>query len=101
MATSPKKVAKPSTRERLSFLDAAVRVMSNAGEPLTTGEIVDRAIKSGLVETRGKTPEATLAAILYRSISEDVETPFERIYVNGPGKRAQRGSVRWQIRPLS
>ncbi|MDF7801289.1 HTH domain-containing protein [Pontiellaceae bacterium B1224] len=48
----------------MSALDAAVRVLEQAGRPLHYREITKQALKSGLWSTAGKTPEATVNARL-------------------------------------
>jgi hypothetical protein len=54
----------------MSGLDAAAKVLADAGKPLTTQEIVERAIKSGLWKTEGKTPAATIYAAIIREIAK-------------------------------
>jgi hypothetical protein len=54
-------------------------------------EITEIALRRGLVETRGKTPVATMRAALYGAPSD---APIQR--KSSPGRRrAKRGSVRW------
>jgi restriction system protein len=48
----------------LSFADAAAMILTEAGAPLHVAEITARALKSKLVQTAGKTPAATMEAIL-------------------------------------
>lgn len=52
----------------MTFLDAAYKILIQAGHPLHYREIIRRALKQGLIESRGKTPEATLNAQLNVSI---------------------------------
>ena len=54
MSTSSKKTAR----------QAAVEALTQAGEPLKTAEIVERVLKTPGVKLAGKTPAATIAAIL-------------------------------------
>jgi hypothetical protein len=77
-----------------NFLDAALRVMSPS-RPMTAREISEAAIRRGLIQTRGKTPEATLTAALYL----EAKTPRPRVRrVFNPGPtRAQRNSVHWLL----
>ncbi len=51
--------------KKLSFKDAARLVLKSAGKPLSAKEITKRALESGIIETTGKTPDATIGAILY------------------------------------
>ena len=54
----------------LSFADATVAVLELEGSPLHYREITQRAIARGLIQTDGKTPEATLNAILAVDIKQ-------------------------------
>ena len=49
----------------MQFKDAAYEILKKAGQPLHPKEIVTRAMEAGLLETLGRTPEATMAAMLY------------------------------------
>lgn len=53
----------------LSGLDAAARILSEAGEPLRCVEIVRRILEQGLWRTTGKTPAATINAAIIREIA--------------------------------
>ena len=46
----------------MTFLEAAYSVLKAAGEPLHFREITKRALERGLIETKGKTPAASLNA---------------------------------------
>ncbi len=79
----------------MTYYMAALQVLRSAQRPLTTQEITDQAIKSGLITPRGKTPDATMAAVLYLCFRNDPEL----IKLEDPGKkRAKKGSVRWALR---
>jgi hypothetical protein len=82
----------------VTFLEAAEMVLRAARRPLTTQEIVEAALKKGLIQPRGKTPAASMKAALYGA---PPSTPIMRIYDEGHA-RARRGSVRWRYeRPTS
>ena len=49
----------------MQFKDAAYEILKKAGQPLHYKEIASRAIEAGLLETLGRTPEATMGAMLY------------------------------------
>jgi HB1, ASXL, restriction endonuclease HTH domain len=49
----------------MTFLEAAEVVLRTARKPLTVREITETALRRGLLETHGKTPEATMSAALY------------------------------------
>ena len=82
-AGKPEKLAKakreradgqPSPRLRqagkMSGLDAAAKVLAEAGEPLGCDEVVKRMLEGGLWSTSGKTPAATIYAAIIREIAK-------------------------------
>lgn len=69
----------------MSFLDAAERVLREAGGPLHYKEITKRALAEGLLRTGSKTPAATLTA----SVSMDIRRRNER----GERQRFSRPSL--------
>ena len=56
--------------KRPSGLDAAAKVLGEAGRPLGCKEIVDRMLAKGLWQTKGKTPAATIYAAIIREIAK-------------------------------
>lgn len=52
----------------MTYIEAARQVLREAGGPLHSGEITQRALEAGLIAPKGKTPEATMAAQLYSAI---------------------------------
>ncbi len=70
-ATETKTAKAPKERKpkRVSGLDLAAKVLSDAGEPLNAKTIAERAIAAGW-KTDGKTPEATLYAAIIREIAK-------------------------------
>jgi len=54
----------------MSGLDAAAKVLAEAGEPLNCKTIVERAIERGYWKTGGKTPAATVYAAILREIQK-------------------------------
>jgi len=81
----------------MTYFEAALYVLRKTRRPLTTSELLDRIVQHGLVRPSGRTPEATLAAALYRHLGKHPE--LDRIALLGP-LRAQRGSVRWVVKRL-
>jgi len=76
----------------MTFLEAAIQILRSSRRPLTTREITERALETGLINTHGKTPNATMCAVLYRALSTDGDL----VKIDDPGTtRAKRGSVRW------
>ena len=49
----------------MQFKDAAYEILKEAGQPLHYKEIATRAMEAGLLETLGRTPEATMGSLLY------------------------------------
>jgi hypothetical protein len=79
----------------MTFLEAAYQILKSSRRPLTTQEITKRALEQGLIDTRGKTPAATMSAVLYQAL----RTGSNLVKLDDPGPgRARRGSVRWTTR---
>ena len=55
--------------KRPSGLDAAAAVLAEAGKPLNTKEMVERMLATGMWQTGGKTPAATIYAAIIREIA--------------------------------
>lgn len=49
----------------MQFKDAAYEILKKAGQPLHYKKIAIRAMETGLLESLGRTPEATMGAMLY------------------------------------
>jgi restriction system protein len=81
----------------MTFLQAAVAILKESSRPMTAKELAGAALSRGLMSTRGKTPEATLTAGLYRQVKRQPGGPLFRVADPGPS-RARRGSVRWEWR---
>jgi hypothetical protein len=80
----------------VTYFEAALTVLRRARRPLTTREVTDDAIRSGLIRPQGKTPKASMSAQLYSALAKG--TPgLVKLEESGPW-RARRGSVRWQIK---
>jgi hypothetical protein len=73
-ADKPKKRASRAKRgaqkRGLSGLDAAAKVLAEAGEPLNCTTIVEHAFKAGYWWSEGKTPAATIYAAILREIQK-------------------------------
>lgn len=87
----------------VSFVEAALEVLARNSVAMTAVEITNAALAEDLLDTRGRTPAATMSAALYT----EAKRPQPRVRkVSSPGSaRAQRGSVRWtlssDVRPLA
>lgn len=68
-----KKAAKPrSSSDKLSQIDAALKVLKEAGEPMNCVTMVEAMAAKGYWETPGgKTPHATLYSAILREISRN------------------------------
>jgi len=53
-----------------SFKDIAYQILKKSDRPLHSEEITEIAIRRRLLKTSGKTPEATMAAVLYTDIKK-------------------------------
>ena len=75
------KTAKAPTKpKRSSGLDAAARVLTEAGGAMGSREIVDVMLAKGLWKTRGKTPHATIYAAIIREIQKKgSKSRFEKV----------------------
>ena len=68
-ATRANDAAKATKPKRLSGLDLAAKVLAEAKEPLQVKAIAERAIAAGW-KTNGRTPHATLYAVMIREIAK-------------------------------
>jgi hypothetical protein len=76
-AKAAKAAGEPKPRKKaerkdgtMSGLDAAAKVLADAGEPLNCKTIVERAVEKGYWKTGGKTPSATVYAAILREIQK-------------------------------
>ncbi len=66
--------------KRASGLDAAAQVLTEAKEPLTAKEMVERMLAKGLWQTTGKTPAATIYAAIIREIAaKGADSRFRKV----------------------
>jgi hypothetical protein len=79
----------------MTYYEAALLVLRSARHPLTAQEITDRALERKLIVSRGKTPWATMSAMLYRRVGNDAELVKVGARAN---VRAKPGTVRWTVR---
>lgn len=82
----------------MKFVEAALAVLAQADRPLTSREVAEAVMERRLVQTSGRTPEASLTAALYVALRDGRAPGLERLFEPGP-TRARRGSVRWRYRP--
>lgn len=80
----------------MTYLEAALRVLRERGEALTVQEITDQALAASLITPAGKTPEASMSAVLYREVKSNPGGNLRKR--SQPGTiRPRRGSVRFQV----
>ena len=76
------KAARPNGKRKPGCLDAAVRVLREAGRPMNCDAIVKQALAKGYWQTKGATPSATLyAAIIRECAAKGAKTRFRRAEV--------------------
>jgi hypothetical protein len=56
-------------KERPSLLNLAAKALAEAGQPLNCKEMVEKVLATGLWQTEGKTPAATLYSAILREIA--------------------------------
>ncbi len=66
-------------KAKVSFKEAAQIVLKNADDPKTAKEITAIALEQGILETDGRTPEATMAAQLYVNINKNPKSIFQKV----------------------
>lgn len=67
-ASQPKTKA-PKADKQMGGLDAAVKVLGEAKEPMNAKAMVDTMLAKGYWQTGGKTPHATIYAAIIREIA--------------------------------
>lgn len=65
--------------EKLSFKSAAKKVLDRTTEPMSAAEITRIAIDEEMLESSGRTPDATMAAQIYTDILKDKNSPFIKV----------------------
>lgn len=65
--------------KKLSFKEAAIKILKEAEEPLSAKEITEIALDEELIETTGATPKATMAAQLYTDINKNSSSKFKKV----------------------
>src|SRR6185312_7605178 len=69
-APAPARKAKAAKPERISALDAAAKVLQEAGEPMNAKQMIEEmAAKRYWTSPGGKTPQATLTSAIAREIT--------------------------------
>ena len=72
--------AKKPAKKKLSQLDAAVKVLQGAGEPMNCKAMVEAMAKKKLwTSPGGKTPEATLYASILRDLKKGKDARFKKV----------------------
>jgi restriction system protein len=66
---APKAKGEAKKRDGMSGLDAAAKVLADAGKPMNCKEMVETMLAKGLWKTGGRTPAATIYAAIIREIA--------------------------------
>ena len=83
-AATPKAEPKPKkAKAKMSGLDAAAKVLAEAGKPMNCKAIAEQAIAKGYWSTNGQTPWATLYSAILRAIRHNPDEA--RFRKTGPG----------------
>ena len=67
-AKAPKAKREAKKRDGMSGLDAAAKVLADAGKPMNCKQIVETMLAKGLWKTGGRTPAATIYAAILREV---------------------------------
>ena len=81
----------------MSMKDAAEKILQDAGGPLKADVITQRALDEGLIATKGKTPKATMQAVL----STETAKGSERFVRTKPGTYGLKGRDRKGMNPVA
>lgn len=65
--------------KKLSFKEAAIKILNEADEPLSAKEITKIALDLDIINSDGVTPEATMAAKLYTDINNNGSTKIKKV----------------------
>ena len=88
-ASAKKATTKARATKPMSGLDAAAKVLKDAGEPMGAKQIVEAAMAKGLWKTNGATPHATIYSAMIREIAaKGDDARFKKI---GRGQFAANG----------
>ena len=74
---------KPAGDGKMSGLDAAAKVLAEAGEPMNAKAIVEAMLAKGLWQTEGKTPAATIYSAMFREIKAKGDASRFRVAERG------------------
>lgn len=64
---------------KISFKNAAIKVLGENPQPMSASAITKSAIENGLIDTAGETPEATMAAQIYVDIKNNKSSQFKKV----------------------
>ena len=65
--------------KKMSYKAAAIELLKRSGEPMTAKALAEQAIEEGLIAPEGKTPEATMGALMYLDIKRNPASPFKKV----------------------
>ena len=59
----------------MTYLQAAVTILTHTDRPLTVGEVTAIAVAQELIRPRGRTPDRSMSSVLYRRMATDPDAP--------------------------
>ena len=60
----------------MTYIQAAITILAHADRPLSVPELTSVALAEGLLHPRGKTPDRSMASVLYRRMAADPDAPI-------------------------
>ena len=74
---------KPKPNNEWSFKSGAIHLLQKAQKPLTAREMVEKMIKELNFQTSGKTPERTLASLIYTDLKNNGKSSLFSVHGKG------------------
>ena len=81
--------------EPMTFADAAYKLLSESGEPRHYRWLAEEAVRRGWISTSGKTPEATMYAVIHTEIKNEIPGKHPSRFVKTG--RGMFGLAEWEV----
>ena len=81
--------------ESMTFADAAYSLLAESGEPRHYRWLTEEALRRGWISTSGKTPEATMYAVIHTEIKNEIRGKQPSRFVKTG--RGMFGLAEWQV----
>lgn len=85
----------PRATKAGQFRAAAIKLLTGRKTPMTVKELTEQAIDKGLLTSAGKTPDRTMATLLYT----DPTGTFERVVPEAAAGKTRANGVKWRLAP--